>query len=227
MVNFKVITKAGEETISFPSSYKELTLKQFIELRKGKNRVENILEILSTPSVPAEVWSNQSEDLDVKIAPVINWLITDDKVDLEELEVPEEITIKGKTIKVPSDLGYKTFGQKSLVDEKFKSLFKRSINKIDPKAKPSFKMVDDPVNIMPYVLATYFQPYFNEDEKFVEEEIELIEEAVLSVPFVEAYPVANFFLKKSTASVSFGRTDITPGNRKARRSAAKTKSGRE
>lgn len=218
MVEFKLKANGREETITFPSKYRDLTLRQFIELRRpGNNRVSKILEVLSSPSVPAEIWDNMPEDTDAKVAPCIEFLITDDKVNLEELPIPEEITIKGKTILVPKDLGYKTFGQKSLADDKFKSLFKRSVNKIDPKAKPSFKMVDDPVNIMPDILAIYFQPYFNAEGKFVEEEVELLIESTLEIPFVHAYPVANFFLRKSTASVKLGRQPMKEQIKKLRR----------
>jgi len=167
MINFKI----GKENYELPTSYAELTLGQFIRLRKSDGDVIDILSILlgidkATLSILSDV------DIDYKIIPYIEFL--KEEFNVNEYLLPDYIEFKGKLYPRPKGIGLGTFGQKI-------SLQKELAN------------YEDDIDCFPVCLAIYMQPIV-EDKLFdYERALEMVPEFE-KIRLSEAFPLCSFFL---------------------------------
>lgn len=167
MVKFKY----KNQDLIFPTSYEELTLSQFFNIRDKSKDLFDVFEILS--GVSAEQWRNET-DLNIidAIYPFINF-ISEEPPTFDKYIRPDTIDIAGKRYDVTRSIGIKTLAQKWA----FEDAVKKNENDVD---------------LIPIALAIYFQPEID-GTAFNGERVEDIMNLVMDCTIVEAFPVAGFF----------------------------------
>ncbi len=178
MVKFTI----DKKQYNLPLSWKELTVRQFIELREWKDG--NFVKLLSILTrVHYETLFNTKQiDVDEKLIPFMRWIDTPPKFD--SWSMPSQISIDGKKYDNPKYQGYFTFGQKIELQKRLIKVAAESNNTIDCIA---------------FALAVYYQPIID-SKTFDSLAAEKLSEQMLDCNLGEAYPIANFFLKRSVAS---------------------------
>lgn len=176
-----------------PVSWDEITVAQFLALKKKPKNDAELFSILS--GLPVEDWMNASEaNIDEVILPLIEYL--KDQPNLDELLPPKTITINKKELKVPKNIGLKSYGQKILLHKAI-----RNHTEVIPDGDGGEKEVTKDLDeLIPYTLAVYFHDQLNDngrtDPGYVDEVVPLMEQLMI----VEAYPIASFFLSNLIGS---------------------------
>lgn len=168
--------KLGNHDFNIPTSYDELSLKQFYDLKTvDSNDNVSFLSIIS--GLDKSIWS-QCTDLDIvsKIYPYLEWMKEEFNV---ELYTPDFLHIDGVKYKRPGGLGIMCLGQ----IEHLKLLIKEIGD------KPGSHDYD----LFPDLLAIIFQPDVDNAEYNYDRAMEL-KESIYKCSLREAWPLASFFL---------------------------------
>lgn len=158
-----------------PSSWEEITLGQFFDLRdKSKDALDTISIITNTQR---DFWedSTDMDVLDVLISGPLSFIKTP-PIGLDQFIRPDKIEIDRKLYSLPKGVGMGTLGQKFA----FETLVKE-------------KQTD--VDCIPMALAIYFQPLID-NAKFSSDRCLELMPVILSIKIKEAFPVASFFFMK-------------------------------
>lgn len=125
MIPFKI----DKYSFNLPQNNGELTVKQFLDLRKLKgNNTLQILAILS--GLDESIWSQTSDiDIDNKILSSLDWMT--EPFDYQSFMLPDYLTIDGKKYPVPTSISIKTFGQKIAIQTLLEKCDKENIDHID------------------------------------------------------------------------------------------------
>lgn len=167
MIPFKI----GKENYLLPTSYAELTIGQFIALRKSDGDVMDLISILL--GVDKSYLSLLSDlDIDIKIIPYIEFLKED--FDLQNYLVPDFIEYKGKLYNRPKGIGVSSFGQKIALQKELSNY-------------------DNDIDCFPVCLAIYMQPIIDNKPFDYERALEMVPDFE-KVKLSEAYPFCSFFL---------------------------------
>ena len=182
MLNLKIKTKKGTTSVEVPESWKECTLGMWLRLSSwyGVDYVKGFSKIVG---IDYDIISrSKSKRLYRILFEVIGW--TSEEIDWEHLPVPEYLTIEGKDIQIPKNIGEQALGQKILVHE----------------AMVNTKNIGE---VLPVALAVYLDPLYHGKE-FDRERAIKFEEKIKQLPVLEAYPTGIFFLTRLLKSPSFG-----------------------
>jgi len=158
-----------------PTSYNELTLKQFLAIRNLKE--DNSISILSILSgLDRSVWE-QCTDLSIgeKLLPYIEYFKTPFNV---ESYLPDYLSIDGKSYKRPKAVDSVSFGQVERIKEELSSL-----SKVNAKDFESFGIL----------IAIMMQPIID-NSKYNYERVNEILPLVMDCKLEEAWPLGSFFL---------------------------------
>jgi hypothetical protein len=170
------IFKIADKRFSIPTSYEELTVRQFVAISKTTDLVD-ILSILS--DIPREDWLNCSDiDIDITLAPWLAWLNI--KKDWTALKPPQSIKLGERNIDIPRNLRVHTWGQKLLLEKIWRSVVNGQVNEADTIAES---------------VAIYLQPAICES-KFDDNKIDEVKEIINKLAIVDIYPIASFFFAK-------------------------------
>ena len=181
MISLKIKTKNKTTKVEVPESWEECSLGMWLRLSSwdGSDYVKGFSKIVG---VDYDIISrSKSKKLYRILFEVIAW--TGEEVDWEHLKTPEHLTIGGKKIKMPKNIGDQSLGQKILVHE---AMLGGSLNEV-----------------LPVALATYLDPLYYGKE-FDRSRAVKFEEVVKNLPVLEAYPAGIFFLTRSQKPQSFG-----------------------
>lgn len=170
MISFK----HNGESILFPASYGECTLRQFFGLRDRWHDALDLISILS--NIPRKTWE-QDTDIDVidKILPFIDF-IKQPMPEFDQFLLPDNILIQGTRYDRPKGLGLKTLAQKWAFED-------------------AVRKAEKDVDVIPMALAIYFQPAID-GTGFEPDRLEAVKEIVLDCLVAEAFPIAGFFFMK-------------------------------
>ncbi len=121
--------KLDGHSFDLPQNHGELTVNQFLSLRKLKDT--NLISILSILSgISEDFWNNTSDtDIDNKIAPYLEWM--GEKFEYDSFILPKEITIGVQKFKVPDSIAVKTFGQKIAIQTLLEDCAKKGIDEVE------------------------------------------------------------------------------------------------
>lgn len=187
MIQLEIKYQGKKHMVNFPSGWDEITFRQLVSLRQDSTgEVGRLLEILT--GIERQAWMNMHIGITGTIAGLLEWV--SQKIDWYSLPVPKTIRIGEKKYKVPFDLGLKTFGQKIT---------------LEAKVQKAMEEKRDLFEIMPDVMAIYFQPLVD-DAPFNDERVEEIKDLFYDCPAVHVFPIAAFFLRNSNAYRNFGLT---------------------
>jgi len=191
MVHIKI--DDSDNTYKFPTSWYEVTVHQFLQLRKKDTRdFIELVSILSGISYE-KLFVCQQTDLDEKLFPFMQWL--HEPLTEKQLSRVKHISFGTKQYPVPDGKVPFTFGQKISLQNKL----------IESKEKEGSTL-----DCLAFAVAVYFQPIVT-GEKFSTEAAEKFAvEQVLQCSITEAWGVADFFLKKSSASLHVTQNIFQP-----------------
>ena len=185
----------GKEVIKFPSGWHEVTVGQFLALRKKGSDLSE-LEVLSILSgKPLEFWFSaecREEDLQ-KIEHALSWAKT--PIDTNSLPLPEYISIGYVKIKADTLNAAIRGGEKFRVPDNLKEYSFGHREMFNKNVMPILESTGDLVEAIPQALAIYFCAVVT-GRKFDVKDLPEVEKAILECKFVEAFPVANFFFSK-------------------------------
>lgn len=171
-----------------PLSWDDISVEKFISLRAFSDQPYDEADFLSIilDCDKKELLRNQDADFEFEVFKQLEWYRTQ-PIHLDKLILPSKIKIGDKELKVPKDIGYKSYGQKISLQDRIK-----------------VEKNDDPVEIIPYALAIYFyNDYYGGDELPEDEIIEnFAEDICMKCSITQAYPVGYFFLMRFVESMS-------------------------
>ena len=158
-----------------PSGYQDLTVKQFIRLYHiDPSKEEEFIAAMLNMEVE-ELRKSRIPNIDLKVMPKLAWYR--EGITFQGSTHPKVVTINGKKLKVPKDLGYETYGQKIALSNK---ALEEGMTRID---------------LIPYALAYYFYPQYSEEEFDDQKAVEFMNEFVMDLPILEVHQIADFFLR--------------------------------
>jgi hypothetical protein len=196
-INDRVPIKIGKETLQFPSGWHHLTLAQTLLIYNPATGEKGILDVLSIlVGKPTSFWfSVDRMDIERHLVPHIAWF--NKPFDFQSLPLPPTITIDGKEMKVPKDLGFKSWGQRMAFAQELTT--NQATFKDSPEPERNFQFA---FGLIPYTLALYFYEQFTGTkfaDEFDDDKLrEFANEKCVHVPITVAYPIAAFFLRNST-----------------------------
>lgn len=167
-----------------PSSWDEVTVAQFIKLASDGDCVNPVAKtIAALTGIDYDIIESMQCDVSDSVMQSISFI--GNVPDFSKMKAPAEIKIGEQVLTVPKDITEETFGQKIMIQQK--------INDCIESGK-------DLSTLIPFTIATYFQPaYFN--EKYSGKKAEQLEELTNQCKIIEAFPVANFFLSRCINSL--------------------------
>jgi hypothetical protein len=181
-----------------PTSWKDVSVKMFFELLKctqgwaNKGRYD-LIELYSVlTGCPYEIM-NRCKQGDVTTLIEKNTVFTQTMLDVEALELPSIVKIKGQYHIVPVDLELESFGQKMAVDSE--------IVRIDDQKEVG--EIDKRMQQIVSVCSIYFYKQLTGNSEFDFDAAMKQAKWVENASIVEMYPVAVFFSQRSNASMKY------------------------
>ena len=166
--------KLGDKEFLLPSRHGQLTLRQFLEIRKAKEiDIISLISILTRLS-RNEVLQISDIDIDYKITPLLTFL--NEPCDYN-FTLPLYVELEGNKYMIP-DIAGCSFGQKLCLETVYNKIAKNNGNLFDV-------YVD--------ALCIYFQPLVQKKE--FHEGYREIEDLILDLAVEIANPIASFFLQ--------------------------------
>jgi hypothetical protein len=176
---------------NFPTEVHEISLEQFLALRKSKGVLD---EICTLTGIDRETISNFKGRADLqKCQVLLGNLGSKLALGLATQKLPKQTTIAGKNVRVPKNLKIEPVGAFIAVHNIITEEHKRCA-----ESGADF----DPTDSIPQVLAHYFWlPLMGDDVPYNDEKIEngAYMQQILSMPAADAIPIANFFFRKYPA----------------------------
>lgn len=181
MISFKL----EDKKYNMPTSWREVTVKQFFQFKSWQSGDKNFVRLLSIlTGVDYDVMRKSKQlDVDDKLIPFMKWL----EEPLTEKNAPRcsTITIDDKKYDVPKDIGNYSFEQKI----ELKNRMIECINK-----------TGDTLECLKIATAIYLQPIV-EQKDFSIKAAELFVDKLDDCKIVEVYAIGGFFLKKLLVSI--------------------------
>lgn len=179
MKRFKV---CGEK-VEIAESWFELTVEAWVKLMgiTDKSSEVNLIAAFTGISV-ADLNKSKDTNIDLKVFAHTGWY--SQPINFSDLKRGKTITVDGKTVNVPKDLGFKTLGQKIILQQKIKET-EGSLSEL-----------------IPYAFAVYIAPELYGKDYDLEGLDDFVDKFVNKLLIVEVFPIASFFLKKSIAYMS-------------------------
>jgi hypothetical protein len=180
--------KLNQIPYNFPTEANEVTLGQFLALRRAKDILD---EVCALTGMERQTILNFKGRADLqKCHLLLSSLGTKLSKALNGDKLPKQCSIGHKTIRVPKNPKMEPVGAFIAVHNLITDEYKRSTAQ---------GLEFDPTNIIPQVLAHYlWLPYMGDGALYSDEKIEdeAWMEHILSIPVTEALPMANFFFRK-------------------------------
>lgn len=204
MLRFKVVSKdpidkrrRHTRIIETPGSWGECNLETFIKVQSWDGKEDLQLFTMVTGIPYATLNNNVQKSLENYIGAAISWI--NQPLDLDNLPLPAEITIHGKPVQVPKDLGDLTIGQKMYASQELRKIVGEKTGEV------SKEMI---LRQIPVLLSIYLSPLYFKQDFDVDRCNDFKVQIVPKLPILEAWPIYDFFLKKLNASQKTGLMQI-------------------
>jgi hypothetical protein len=192
-INDRIPIKIGKETLLFPAGWHHISLAQTLIIYNPATGPKSTLDIMSTlVGKPVEFWFRVDRmDLEKHLVPHLVWF--NQQFDFHSLPLPPSVTIDGKAIRVPKDIGMKSWGQRMAFAQEVQTCAETYKD-----SEPAVRNFHHAFGLIPYTLALYFyEEYYGvkfEDDFDDEKVREFANTKIVTLPITEAYPIAAFFL---------------------------------
>ena len=169
--------------VSIPESWIELSTGMWVQLMNIADGTTELALISAFTGLSEEVLSKSKDiNIDRKVFGIVGWYSV--PIDFKALKRKTKVTVAGKEVKIPKDLGFKTLGQKILLQQRMKTT-KGSLS-----------------SLIPYAFAVYTAPEVLGDEYDLSNVDEFVESEINKIPIIDVFPIASFFLRKSIDSMN-------------------------
>lgn len=166
----------GPHKFNLPTSYDELTFRQFFAMREVKDD-DNIGFLAAISGLEREAWEQCSDiDIATKIYVFLEWMKEPFQV---EQFTPDKIKINGKYYDRPKGLGASVYGQIEHIKSEYK--------KLDREGKNDYEG-------FPMLLAIIMQPVVTGQKYNYDLAYKTILPLIMDCQLREAWPLASFFL---------------------------------
>lgn len=175
----KIVTDTETLKLEIPENWSEINVAQFVRLEaEDWNGIDliHLLSILSGKNL-RKLDNVKDPKLFDALGPLLSF-VAGDPPDFQALQLKPTFKINGRDLQVPRDLNLERIGQKILINN---LLLNENVTKQIPQA-----------------LAIYFQPIYDQVEKFDRRRIPAITKHIERTPIIEAFPIVNFFFLKLT-----------------------------
>lgn len=173
--------------LSIKSDWSEITVRDFIALENIQQTgdIIDLLSILSSKPRKEIKAFYITDDDEIRIAETIDWV---NSFNENYLIKKDHLTIDGKVINIPTDLSVHTFAQKVAFEQAIKPHLI-----IEDGFITGFKN-----SAIPLAIAIYLQPLIT-GKSFDADSINTTAEKINDLLFIEAAPIASFFLNRYKA----------------------------
>ena len=186
MTNFTVTIDGKKRTINAPSSWNELTLRQFIrietEFMEDRENFILLFHILTGLDI-AFIEDSKDKEVEKQLYKICSFI--GESIELDKVTHGDALMINDVPVKVPKDLGDISLGQKIMISQ-------------------AIKGIDDIVIKMPIVLANIMQP--SRDGKYDRHKVKEMEETMNECNGLECYSLAKGFFLSSKILNNTGLT---------------------
>lgn len=166
--------KINNKSYHLPLSWNDITYKQYLLLTNNQSGLIGTLSILlNIANSELQTWISTKE-LEKQILTAISWC--NNVPNLSDYDLPKQLIVGGKEMKVPKNLDYETFGQRVFAQELLTN------KKLDSEN-------------LPMLVATYFEPLFF-GRAFDSNNVEEFSERILQCKFFDVWRIGSFFLRK-------------------------------
>lgn len=164
--------KLDDQVYDFPESWKEVNVKQFVDLSMYKN--DDIISLLAIlMQAPYDIVFCMDDKSIEALVNNLDWYRED--MDWEALPRPDTINIGGIEFEPPTDIRLKSYGQKIHFEQKMLSL-------------------ENPIIKMAYAVGVYMYPVVT-GKQFDDMSIDrFVQEKIMKCRILQVYPWAAFFL---------------------------------
>lgn len=172
---FFFMTGKGKKKFELPTSWKEVTLRQFIEIVNTENignKPDVLLQILT--GIDAKQWRRMKGGEIAFYEEKLTWISEGGVIDVKKLPIPKYLVLEGKQVEVPKELTEIPWG--AHLDSK---------NLLENQ---------DFFDSMPAILGAFLYCAYS-GKKYDSEEADKLGPICEQLPCLEAYSVANFFLR--------------------------------
>lgn len=161
-----------------PTKWEEVTVQQYIDIMLNVNELSPVKLLSILTRIDFDILNNFTCDaFSIEAMPLMDWL--GEPFNPRNSLRPMSITINGKKIKTIQDAGQERFGQKLFMQQ----MVTKAIENNAPH-----------VSLIAPVLACYYAPYLHQENKWIESHVKEVEQMIMKLPIVVAYPEADFFL---------------------------------
>jgi len=173
-----VTIKINDYEYDIPTSWNEVTLRQYIELATYIEDINHIRLLSIFTGIDYDVLANfPCDDFQIKVIPEMDFL--QEELNVLAIKRAKVLHIGNYEFEPILDPSKERLGQK---------LFMQQITEnAVANHYPHFSLVAP-------IIANYYAPFVHPQKKWEEKHIKEFEQLVLDMPMVEAYPEADFFL---------------------------------
>lgn len=174
-----VTIKINQTEYDIPTDWKEITLRQYIELATYIDDVSHIRLLSIFTGIDFDILANfPCDEFKIEVMPEMNFL--QEEIDVLLLQRKKQVKIGEHLFDVILDPSNERLGQKLFMQQIVDTAITNNL--------PHHTLVAP-------VIANYYAPYIHPQKKWEEKHIKEFEQLVLNMPMVDAYPEANFFLR--------------------------------
>ena len=185
----------NDKPYSIPSSWNEVTVRQWMALRYA-NKLSGIIAVLADLPIN-DILHSSEVDLDDRLWPMLEWYTK--APDWKNLKPKPFLFVRDRALRIPDNLGYSTYEQV----ENLKTYFNEEIQT---------KKNDDFASMIVPAVAMWAQPEYDksayDEYRAKEMEKELMESSIM-----EVYPLATFFFRKHLGLQSLNTGPLKSGLR--------------
>mgnify|MGYP000859589879 CR=1 FL=1 len=185
--------KIADQIASLPSSWHDVTMKQYCQIIKTAQEDLNAFRLVSILSgVPySDLINIPADSFDSRVLDVLGF-ITESPLNVHELDRPETLTVGKRMFTIP-DPGKCTVGQQLMLQGHCREAMETGAPHCD---------------LVLYAAAVYLQPLID-GTAFNDERIQATISVIEQLPVIDIYPTGAFFL---TGYIEFLKLSGTPSN---------------
>ena len=189
MISFNVKTSNGNLRVQGKTSWDEVTVREWKEIEKMKDRLDPITLFSILTGMEFELLANSKDDKLLETLYEVTKFIFN-APDWDNLPCPKKLEIAGKYYDVPKDLTKINFGQKILLTQ------------LEAEEQREDAFVKAVAIVM---LEEVYGSYTKESEK----NLEALEELILDEPIVRIFGAGRFFFLNSPILLNIGANYLT------------------
>lgn len=187
MIQFNAKTEEGTVRVTSPASWRELKLRQLIQLENEWDGQDPIKLFSIITGLDVKLLENsRQEGLENTMLAVCAFAY--DRPQWEELPRPHHIEIDGQVYKTPSDISKKLLGQKIRVSQIV------------------IKGGKDLLSSLPKIIAIYMQEVI--DDEYDGDKVDALEEKIMDCSAIDAYGLGKFFFQRSSNLINIGQLNL-------------------